>query len=176
MSAAPVTVGPPHLVVLVGPPGAGKSTVGRMLAARSGLPFRDTDTDVETAQGRSIAELFVDEGEAYFRDLERAAVAAALREHSGVLAVGGGAVLDEGTRTELQGCRVVFLDVGLSEATRRVGLSGARPLLLGNVRGRLKALLDARRPLYAQVATLTVSTDDKTPEQVVDELVAGIGR
>jgi shikimate kinase len=170
-----VTIGPGDLVVLVGPPGAGKSTVGALLAARFGVPFRDTDADVESAQGRSISELFVDEGEAYFRGLERAAVATALREHSGVLAVGGGAVLDDGTRAELRDRLVVFLDVGLTEATRRVGLSAARPLLLGNVRGRLTALLDSRRPLYAEVATLSVATDGKTPAQVVDEVLDGIG-
>ena len=127
-------------VVLVGTMGAGKTTVGRILAATWGVGFRDTDQDVEAAEGRSVSDIFVDSGEAEFRALERAAVAAALAEHDGVLALGGGAVLDESTRERLAGHRVVFLRVGLSDAAQRVGLGVSRPLLLGNVRGRIKQL------------------------------------
>ena len=134
-------------VVLIGPMGAGKSTVAGLLARAWGVPARDTDADVEAAEGREISEIFVDSGEAHFRALEAAAVADALASHDGVLSVGGGAVLDPATRSLLEGHTVVFLRVGLSEAVKRVGLGVGRPLLLGNVRSRIKALLDERLSL-----------------------------
>lgn len=157
-------------VVLIGPMGAGKTTVAERLAERWGVAVRDTDHDVEASTGRSIQEIFVDSGEAHFRDLERQAVAAALVEHNGVLSLGGGAVLDPETRTKLVGHRVVFLEVGLAEAVKRVGLGTGRPLLLGNVRARIKTLLDERTPIYRSVATHAVSTDDLTPDQVAAEI------
>lgn len=163
-------------VVLVGPMGAGKTTVGELLAAAWDLPLRDTDRDVEATEGRPISEIFVDHGEAHFRDLERAAVAEALASHHGVLALGGGAVLDAGTRGRLRGHRVVFLHVGLSDAVKRVGLGSARPLLLGNVRGRIKGLLDERLPVYREVATVTVDTDGRTAEEVAAEVRAQVER
>ena len=157
-------------IVLVGAMGAGKSTVAELLAGHWGLAARDTDRDVEAAQGRSISDIFVDDGDEYFRALERQAVTAALREHDGVLALGGGAVLDPDTRAALRGHRVVFLDVGLSDAVKRVGLGSARPLLLGNVRARIKTLLDERIPIYREVATITVETDGRSPEDVATEV------
>ena len=153
-------------VVLVGPMGAGKSTVASLIGDAWALPVRDTDTDIEASEGRTIAEIFVDSGEQHFRALEAAAVADALASHEGVLALGGGAVLDPTTRTLLDGHRVVFLRVGLSEAVKRVGLGVGRPLLLGNVRSRIKALLDERTPVYESVATLVVDTDERTPDEV----------
>ena len=161
-------------VVLVGPMGAGKTTVGRLLAQRWGVPFRDTDDDVEQGEGRTVSEIFVDEGEDHFRALERAAVARAVAEHDGVLAVGGGAVMAEETRAVLAGRRVVFLRVGLSDAAARVGLGTSRPLLLGNVRGTMKALLDERTPVYESVAAVVVDTDGRTPEQVADAVVEAL--
>ena len=158
------------VVVLVGPMGAGKTTVAALLAAAWGTSARDTDADVEAAEGRSISDIFVDSGEEHFRDLERAAVERAVAEHDGVLALGGGAVLDPATRALLEGHRVVFLRVGLSEAVRRVGLGSSRPLLLGNVRSRIKALLDERTPIYESVADLAVDTDRRSPEDVADEI------
>lgn len=160
------------VVVLVGPPGAGKSTVAAQVGATLGVAVRDTDGDVEQQTGMEVAEIFVDHGEARFRQLERAAVARALDGHDGVLALGGGAVLDAATRRALGRHRVVFLDVGLAEASRRVGLGVSRPLLLGNVRGRIKALLDERRPLYVEVADRVVATDGRTVDDVAAEVVA----
>ena len=157
-------------VVLVGPMGAGKTTVAGLLGAAWGTEVRDTDHDVEARAGCTVAEIFVDSGEDAFRALERAAVAEALADHDGVLALGGGAVLDEGTRAGLAGAPVVFLRVGLSDAVKRVGLGTARPLLLGNVRGRIKALLDERTPVYEAVARWTVETDGRTPEDVAAEV------
>jgi shikimate kinase len=159
------------MVVLVGPMGAGKTAVGALLAEGWGTTARDTDADVEATAGKPISEIIVDDGEAAFRALERAAVSAALAEHDGVVSLGGGAVLDPDTRALLAGHRVVFLRVGLSEAVKRVGLGTSRPLLLGNVRGRIKALLDERTPIYEALATETVDTDRLTVEQVAEEIL-----
>lgn len=161
-------------VVLVGAMGAGKTTVAGLLAARWGLDVRDTDHDVETTAGKQISEIFVDDGEDRFRVLERAAVVEALASHPGVLALGGGAVLDPDTRADLRGHRVVFLRVGLADAVKRVGLGVGRPLLLGNIRSRVKTLLDERAPIYAEVASVTVDTDGRTPEDVADEVARAV--
>ena len=158
------------VVVLVGPPGAGKSTVGPLLAARLGVGFRDTDADIVAAVGKPIAEVFIDDGEEHFRALERDAVATALSEHDGVLSLGGGAVLSEQTRALLTTHTVALLEVDLAHATRRVGLNRDRPVLALNPRAQLKALLEQRLPLYREVATVTVDTSARTAEQVVDEL------
>jgi shikimate kinase len=162
------------VAVLVGPMGSGKTTVGALLAERLQVSVRDTDADIVAATGQEISEIFVDHGEPHFRALERDAVRRALQEHSGVLALGGGAVLDAGTRELLRGHAVVFLDVDLPDAVRRVGLGTSRPLLLGNVRGRLKALMDERRPLYREVATLTVDTSGRSPEEIADEIAKAV--
>ncbi len=162
------------VLVLVGPPGAGKTTVGTALAAALAVDFRDTDADVERMTGSTVAELFIDQGEATFRSLEREAVGVALAEHEGVLAVGGGAILDAGTRTALGPEHVVFLDVDLTDAVDRVGMARDRPLLLGNPRAQLLALMRDRRPLYLEVASSTVTTTGRTPEAVVDEILAAM--
>jgi shikimate kinase len=161
-------------VVLVGPMGAGKSAVGALLADAWGVSARDTDADIEALEGRSISDIFVDSGEAHFRDLERKAVAEALATHDGVLSLGGGAVLDAGTRELLAGHQVVFLKVGLAEAVKRVGLGSSRPLLLGNVRSRIKALLDERTPIYESVAAVTVDTDGRSPDEVAAAVLEAV--
>lgn len=159
-----------RVVVLIGAMGAGKTAVGRQLAREWGVGFRDTDHDVETTTGRTISDIFVEDGESAFRELEKAAVVEALASHDGVLALGGGAVLDADTRDALRGHTVVFLQVGLAEAVRRVGLGTSRPLLLGNVRGRIKQLLDERTPIYEGLATISVQTDHHTTTEVVTEV------
>jgi shikimate kinase len=162
------------VLVLVGPPGAGKTTVGRLAAERLGVEFRDTDADIERLAGKPIPDIFFDHGEDAFRALERDAVRRALAGHEGVLSLGGGAVLSPETRVLLTGHHVVFLAVGLAAATKRVGMSAARPVLAINPRAQLAILLEERLPLYREVASAEVLTDGKTPEQVADELLAAL--
>lgn len=160
------------LVVLVGAPGAGKSTVGRRVAERLVVPFADTDHLIEEAAGMSVSDIFVTAGEPEFRRLEEAAVAEALRTRRGVLALGGGAVLSERTRDLLAGHQVIWLRVSMSEAATRVGMNTARPLLLGNVRTTLAGLLEARTPLYDEVSSAVVDTSDRKIRDVITEVAA----
>ncbi|MEJ1199798.1 MULTISPECIES: shikimate kinase [unclassified Streptomyces] len=146
--------------------GVGKSTVGQLLAERLGVGYRDTDEDIVTGQGRTVADIFVDEGEAAFRALEKQTVHRALAEHEGVLALGGGAILDADTRGLLAAQRVVYLSMDVEEAVKRTGLNAARPLLAVNPRRQWRELMEARRHLYEEVATVVVATDGRTPEEV----------
>ena len=165
------------LLVLVGAPASGKTTVGLAVAERLGVPFRDTDADVEQVAGATVSDIFVDRGEEHFRALEEEAVERALREHEGVLALGGGAVLSAATRERLVvhgrgGGTVVWLEVDLPSAARRAGLSRDRPLLQLNPRAVLRTLLEARTPLYREVATVTVATGGRDPGDVVADVLA----
>lgn len=160
--------------VFVGPPGSGKTTVGRLVAAALGVEFRDTDADIVATAGKEIPDIFFDEGEEHFRALETAAVAQALTSHCGVLALGGGAVVAAENRELLRGYTVVFLSVELPDAAARVGFGVGRPLLAVNPRATLKRHLEVRRPLYDEVATVTVKTDGRTPEEIADEVVAAL--
>lgn len=160
------------VLVLIGPPGAGKSTVGRLVAKNLGVTFRDTDADIVAVTGKTVAEVFIDDGEEHFRALERTAVEAALRRHAGVLSLGGGAVLDAGTRALLKEHRTLLLQVDLSSAASRVGMNRDRPVLALNPRAQLKQLLDARMPLYLEVATDVVDTRNRTARQVADDVTA----
>lgn len=154
-------------VVLIGPPGAGKTTVGEALAGELGLPLRDTDRIVEQRAGCTVAELFVEHGEARFRELETEAVREALDAGDGVVALGGGAPLDPRTQQRLRGRTVVLLDVDLAHAADRVGLARSRPVLMLNPRAELHRLLSQRRPTYERLATVTVDTAGRTVEEVV---------
>ncbi|MFJ5998446.1 shikimate kinase [Streptomyces sp. NPDC092370] len=156
------------LVVLIGPMGVGKSTVGQLLAERLGVSYRDTDDDIVAEQDRPIAEIFVDDGESAFRAIEKAAVRRAVAEHTGILALGGGAILDADTRALLAGQRVAYLSMDVEEAVKRTGLNTARPLLAVNPRKQWRELMEARRHLYEEVATAVVATDGRTPEEVTE--------
>ncbi len=162
-------------VVLIGPPGSGKTTIGTLLARRWRVAFRDTDSDVEAVAGKAVAEIFVDDGEPRFRELEREAVTSALAAHPGVLALGGGAVMDAHTQRALEGYAaaggvVVFLDVSLAHAAPRVGFNQSRPLLVGNPRARWAELMKQRRPTYERLATVHVVSDERDPHQVANDV------
>jgi shikimate kinase len=175
-------------VILIGAPGAGKTTVGTMLAARLGVQFADTDALVEGVAGKPVSDIFISDGEPEFRRLERAAVATALagREQgngttragtpaAGVVGLGGGAVMDGQTQAELAGRAVVYLETGFAELAKRVGLDRARPLLIGtNPRAQLKSLLDQRLPVYGRLAWLTVSTDGREPDEIAAEIAGKV--
>lgn len=160
--------------VLIGTMGAGKTTVGRLVADALGVAFADTDALVEERAGKAVSEIFVDDGEQAFRALERTVVQESLAAHDGVLSLGGGAVLDPATQALLAPHQVVFLRVGLTSAVKRVGLGVGRPLLLGNVRSRIKQLLDERTPVYEGLARISVDTDDRSPEDVAADVVAAV--
>ncbi|MER6513733.1 shikimate kinase [Nonomuraea sp. NPDC001636] len=160
--------------VLIGPPGSGKTTIGQLLAERLGVAFRDTDADVEAVAGKPVADIFVEDGEARFRELEHQAVRRALAEHDGVLSLGGGAVLNEETQALLAGHHVVYLQVGLADAVQRVGLGSARPLLVLNPRSQLKKLMEERRPVYERLAVVTLATDKRDPGELADEILEGL--
>jgi shikimate kinase len=146
--------------------------VGRLLAEHWGVGFRDTDADIEQAQGKTIPEIFFDDGEEAFRALEKDAVRQAVAEHAGVLSLGGGAVLAEETRALLVGQHVVFLNVTLGPAAKRVGLARDRPVLALNPRASLHQLLEQRLPLYRAVAALEIDTSDASPEEVAARIAA----
>ena len=158
-------------VVLIGPPGSGKTTVGRILATLLGVELRDTDHAIEVQQGQSISDIFMDAGEPRFRELERAEVAASLASHTGVLALGGGAVMDPVTAATLAGATVVFLEVRIADAAKRVGFDQSRPLLALNPRAQWTRMMEARRPTYERLATFSVQTAGRTPQDVAAEIV-----
>jgi shikimate kinase len=162
-------------VVIVGPPTAGKSSIGALLAAELGVPFADTDALVARAAQKPVGDIFVDDGELVFRELERGAVARGLDEvqpAGGVLAVGSGAVLDPDVRRMIAGQVIVYLEADFTTVAKRIGMDRPRVVIPGNPRGRLRAMLDERRPVYAELATLTVTTDDMAPEEVAVDLAA----
>jgi shikimate kinase len=161
-------------VVLVGPPGALAPEVGRELGRRLGLAVRDTDDDVVATAGKPVADVFVEDGEATFRDLERAAVGRALAEHRGVVVLGSGAVMDPLTEQALTGHTVAFLDVSVPDAARRLGFGGQRPVGLGNPRAQWLRLMERRRPVYARVASVTVATDGLEPASVAEHVEAAL--
>jgi shikimate kinase len=162
------------VAILIGAPGAGKSTVGPLLAERLGVGFLETDEQVEATAGKQVADIFIEDGEEAFRALEREAVASAVASHDGVLSLGGGAILDTATQRLLAGQRVVYLATGFAAAAKRVGMDTPRPLLIGNPRARLRELLEQRLPIYEKLAKVTVATDERTPGEIADEIAARI--
>lgn len=161
----------PPRAILIGAPGAGKSTTGRRVAERMGLEFADSDHLVEETVGMSVADYFVEHGEEPFRILEHEVIEKALTTFNGILALGGGAVMNSQTAELLEGHTIVWLKVSLADAAARVGLNASRPLLLGNVRGTLVKLLEQRTPVYERLATITIDTTGLNPKSVASAVV-----
>jgi len=168
-SEAGVAPAPAAGVVLIGPPGAGKSSIGALLASLLGVGFTDTDDIVAAAAGKPVRDVFVEDGEPAFRELERGAAARgldAVKSEGGVLALGSGAVLDPDIRRMLAGQVVVYLEADFATVARRIGMDRPRVVIPGNPRGRLRAMLEERRPVYAELASVIIQTDGRAPEEV----------
>lgn len=159
-------------IVLVGVPGAGKTTVGRLLAKELGLEFFDSDQVIEARTGKSVSDIFTQDGEPTFRQIEHDVIVELLDANEVVLALGGGSLGNEETRAKVKSAKAVWLVTGLAQAVDRVGMNRNRPLLLGNVRGQLADLMAAREPLYKEVAAIGVDTSKLIPSEVVTEIVS----
>ena len=157
-------------IVLIGAPGSGKSTVGVALASHLQWPFVDTDALIELKQSKKITDIFVEDGEEYFRSIEFETLQQVLLEPSAVISLGGGAPISQPAQDALLSSEsiIVFLDVSLATAAPRVGFNRDRPLLLGNPRAQWQALSDERRPIYEKLATQSIKVDD----MAVDEIIA----
>lgn len=168
----------PPKIVLIGPPGCGKSTVGRALSHDLQLSFSDTDSLIEEREKSSISDIFTEQGEGYFRAIEEEVVAKALEMESGVLSLGGGAILSQVTQELLRksGSEIVFLDVSITGAAPRIGFNRDRPLLIDNPRARWVALMAARRHIYESLATHTVNTDYKSSNETVEAVRNGLSQ
>ncbi|HVT66190.1 MAG TPA: shikimate kinase [Trebonia sp.] len=159
------------MIVLVGFMGAGKTTIGRLLAGKLGLPFTDSDHVIEARAGKPIRRIFTDEGEPAFRQLEHDVIAELLASPGRVVALGGGAAGHPGTRALLSAVPVVYLRVGYAEAMRRVGGDRGRPML---ARPNVKQLYAERDPVYAATARVVVDTDGRCPEEIALEILARV--
>ncbi len=159
-------------IVLVGVPGAGKTTVGKLLAKELGLEFFDSDQVIEARVGKSVSDIFTQEGEPAFRQIEHDVIVELLNSNNVVFALGGGSLGNDDTRARVKSARAVWLVTGLAQAVDRVGMNRNRPLLLGNVRGQLADLMTAREPLYKEVAAIAVDTSKLIPSEVVTEIVS----
>ena len=157
-------------IVLIGPPGAGKSSAGALLARRRGVSFADTDAMVEQLAGKPVSDVFVEDGEQTFREFERAAVARALEDGSGVVALGSGAVLDADVRRQISGCTVIYLEAGFAAVAKRTGMDRPRVVVPGNPRGMLRSMLAQRQPVYSELATFTIDSGELSPEEIVEQI------
>lgn len=159
-------------IILIGPPGSGKSTVGPALAARLKVPFFDTDTLIEQGNSKKITDIFVEDGEEVFREIEFRTLQQVLEEEAGVISLGGGAPISNRAQEAViaSKSKVIFLDVSLATAAPRVGFNRDRPLLLGNPRAQWQSLSEKRRPIYEKLATESIKVDDMSVEEIVDAI------
>ena len=159
-------------LVLIGPPGSGKSSVAKSLAKKTGKRYVDTDKVIEEREGKPITEIFLEDGEEHFRTVESEVVLQTLQGEDEIVALGGGSILSEVVREDLKKFSpIIYLEVSISNAAPRVGFNRERPLLLGNPRAQWLALMEIRRPIYESLATFKVSTDNKKPDQVTSDIL-----
>lgn len=159
-------------IILIGVPGAGKSTVGELLAKELGIDFIDSDVEIESSSGKTISDIFIQDGEEVFRKIEKEIIKNAAQSNAGVISLGGGALIDSDTRNLVKQHECIWLQAGLAQAVDRVGMNKNRPLLLGNVRGQLADLMAAREPFYIECAKHAVDTNNLTPDQVVTRILS----
>jgi len=165
-----------HRVILIGPPGSGKTSIGRQVAKITNSVFTDTDHEIETKVGKSITNIFLEDGESFFREREKEIVIQTINDKTGVISLGGGSVLDSEVQKILENLKdeVVYLEVTISNAAPRVGFNKDRPLLAGNPRAKWQELMEARRPIYERLAGRKVSTDNRKPNEVAAEIAKAV--
>jgi shikimate kinase len=159
-------------IILIGPPGAGKSSIGKQLSKALQVSFTDTDERIENSAGKKISDIFLEDGEASFREIEKRIVLMEISRQNGILSLGGGAILDQDVANTLESVkgRVIYLEVSISSAAPRVGFNKERPLLSINPRQQWIALMEKRKPIYERVSGFKVVTDSKKPGEVVKEI------
>ncbi len=156
-------------VILIGPMGSGKTTIGQLLASQLGIPFRDTDHVIEEKAGKSVSDIFLEDGEDEFRILEKKVLRDELLSDNTVLALGGGAPISMDAQSALRAIAspVVYLDVSLATVAPRIGFNRDRPLLLHNPRGQWQILMEARRPIYESIADSVIDANEKSESEIV---------
>lgn len=164
-------------VILIGPMGSGKTTIGSLLAQRLGLNFRDTDHLIEEQEGKTVSQIFLDQGEDAFRAIEKRVLREELLTDGTVLSLGGGAPISIDAQSALRAIasHIIFLDISLSTVAPRIGFNRDRPLLLNNPRGQWQTLMEARRPIYEAIADATINVDDKSEEEIVTIVLSSLG-
>ena len=164
-------------VILIGPMGSGKTTIGSLLAEKLGLNFRDTDHLIEEQEEKTVSQIFLDQGEDAFRAIEKRVLREELLTDGTVLSLGGGAPISIDARSALRAIasHIIFLDISLSTVAPRIGFNRDRPLLLNNPRGQWQTLMEARRPIYEAIADATINVDDKSEEEIVTIVLSSLG-
>jgi len=163
-------------VILIGPMGSGKTTIGSLLAEKLGLSFRDTDHLIEEQEEKTVSQIFLDEGEDAFRAIEKRVLREELLTDGTVLSLGGGAPISIDAQSALRAIasHIIFLDISLSTVAPRIGFNRDRPLLLNNPRGQWQTLMEARRPIYEAIADATINVDDKSEEEIVTIVLSSL--
>jgi len=164
-------------VILIGPMGSGKTTIGSLVAGKLGLSFRDTDHLIEKQEEKTVSQIFLDEGEDAFRAIEKRVLREELLTDGTVLSLGGGAPISLDAQSALRAIasHIIFLDISLSTVAPRIGFNRDRPLLLNNPRGQWQTLMEARRPIYEAIADTIINVDDKREEEIVTIILSSLG-
>jgi len=163
----------PPRVILIGPMGSGKSTIGKSLANKLSLQFRDTDSVIEEQEQKTVSQIFIEDGEDAFRLIEKSVLRQELLTDDTVLALGGGAPISVDAQSALRAIKshVVYLDISLANVAPRIGFNRDRPLLLNNPRGQWQTLMEARRPIYESIADTIVDVNKRSQSEIVSQIM-----